>query len=259
MISQDNRAIGVFDSGFGGLTIMKRLIKIMPHENFIYFGDGANAPYGDKTKKEIVSLTKKAALFLAEKKIKILVIACNTASVYAYKEVKKELDIPVLEIISPSYTQVFKYTKNNNIGIIATKATIYSKIYRRLILKKRPSCKVHSQACPLLVPLIEKGKVDSKSIYCIAKKYLEPLKRKNIDVLLLACTHYPLIKTIIQKIMGRKIKVLDPSIYIARYIKNFIRDNNLSAEKRKKGFYQFYTSGEKEEFKKIAEHFMKMK
>lgn len=255
----DERPIGVFDSGFGGLTIVRHLIKTMPDENIIYFGDSINAPYGTRSKVEIIKLTLAAVGYLSEKKIKALIIACNTACVYAYNEVKRILDIPVVEIISPSYKMVFMHTKNKKIGVAATKATINSQVYRKKILKECPSAEVYSLSCPKLVSIIEAGLLDLDEASKIIKIYFEPLKNKEIDVLLLACTHYPLLKDIIQKVVGVKIKVLDPSIYIAEEVFSFLQDNDLRSQCNENPSYEFYTSGDVEKFKTVAERFLERK
>lgn len=258
--SKDSRGIGIFDSGYGGLTIMKKLIKKMPNESFIYFGDNANAPYGDRSKKQIIDLSLRAAEFLFKKKIKVLIIACNTACIYAYKTLQKKLPIPVIEIITPSYKEALKTTKNFRIGVIGTKATIKSHFYRNLILKKYPQkVKVYSIACPLFVQLIEKDDFDKKLAFCIAEKYLEPLKEKKIDTLLLACTHYPLIKNIIKKVMGKKVKVIDPSLAITQELKKYLKANDLLSSSDNLPTYKFYTSGNIKKFKNFAQKFLDMK
>jgi len=254
----DDRPIGVFDSGFGGLTIMRQLIKTMPGENIIYFGDSINAPYGNKGKEEIIKLTLAAAKFLVKKKIKALIIACNTACVYAFDELNASLGIPVIEIISPSYQMAIKNTKNNKLGVTATKATIYSQVYRKKILQERPGAKVFSVACPKLVSIIENGLIDLEEASKIVKVYFGPIKKKEIDVLLLACTHYPLLKEIIQKEVGKGIKVLDPSVNIAEEVFNFLRGKNLLS-RGNLPLYEFITSGEMEKFKAVAERFLERK
>jgi glutamate racemase len=204
MKNYDNRAIGVFDSGLGGLTIMKSIMKIMPNEKIIYFGDNAKAPYGDKSKKEIIELALKAVVFFKNKNIKALVIACNTVCAYAYDLIKGKLNLPVFEIISSSLNELLKNTVSSRVGIMATKATIYSHVYRDCILKKNPNICVTSVSCPLLVPLIEGKGVNLKLMYKVVGYYLLELKKKKIDVLLLACTHYPFIKNVIEKFMVKK-------------------------------------------------------
>ena len=254
-----SRPIGIFDSGFGGLSLMKRLTKILPNENIIYFGDSANAPYGDKTKKEIIEKTVSACQFLEKKNIKVLIIACNTACIYAYREVQKKLSIPVIGIITPSYQKVLQQTKNHKIGVIATKATTYSGVYKKKIQSIDHKAEVFSVACPLFVPLIEDGLEDLKLAKKLAKYYLKPLKKKKIDTLLLGCTHYPFMKKIIQDVLGSNIKVIDPSIACAREANLFLERFDLKNPSTKNGSYIFYTSGDPIKFKRIASKFLDKK
>ena len=257
--TNDDRPIGVFDSGFGGLTIVRQLIKKMPAEKIIYFGDSINAPYGNRSKKEIVELSLAAADYLAKKKIKALILACNTACVYAFKALSNALNIPIFEIVSPSYQLALNLTKNNKLGVTATRATIKSGVYRKKILQARPYAEVHSFSCPKLVSLIEEGLSDPNQVERIVKEYFGFLKEKEIDVLLLACTHYPLLKDVIQKEIGNKIMVLDPSIHIVEEVYNFLRDKDLLADKCSKQGYEFITSGDVGKFKVIAERFLEKK
>ena len=249
----DNRAIGIYDSGFGGLTIMRRLIKSMPSEDIIYFGDSANAPYGDKKREDIVDLAVEGAHFFAKKKIKALVIACNTVCAYAYREVQKNIEVPAFEIITPSYKMALKYSKIDKIGVIATKATIKSGVYRKSILKSCPQAEVSSYSCPLFVPFIEEGKRDEQKGRSLAKYYLTPFQKKKIDVLLLACSHYPLLKDTIQREIGEGVRVLDPSVSIARELFYFLDSQNLLFRGEKIGEHQFFTSGSTNKFKEVAE------
>lgn len=255
----DDRPIGVFDSGFGGLTIVRQLIEKMPHEKIIYFGDSFNAPYGSKSKGAIKKLTLDASLFLYEKKIKALIIACNTACVYAYNEVKDTLDIPVFEIVTPSYEMALSHASNNKIGVTATKATIHSQLYRKKIIDHCPSAKVYSFSCPKLVSLIEDGLIDLDEAYKTVKDYFLPVKKQDIDVILLACTHYPLLKEMIQEIVGDKIKVLDPSIYIAEKVDAFLDEINLKVRGEGNPKHIFITSGDRDKFKTVTERLLKIK
>ncbi len=234
---------------------MKHLIKKLPCESIIYFGDSANAPYGDKTPSEIIRYSLDAAEFLAKKDIKILIIACNTACAFASKIIEKHLSIPVFEIITPSVHEILKKSKSLSIGVIATSATIRSKIYKKMLKELSPDALVLSKACPLLVPLLEEGHFRNETAYKIAKKYLDPLKKKNIDTLLLACTHYPLMKDIILKAVGKKVKVIDPSLSCVLNLASFLKKEGLRSNNESPK-YTFYTSGEIEKFKSIAEIFL---
>jgi glutamate racemase len=254
--SIDSPSIGIFDSGFGGLTIMKSLVEMLPEESIIYFGDSARAPYGDRSSKEIVKFSLQAADFLAQKKIKILVIACNTVCAFAAKIVEKRLKIPVFEIITPSYKAALRNCPGHNIGVLGTKATIRSKVYKKLIEKADSKAKVFSLSCPLFVPLLEEGHFDDKLAYQLAELYLKPLIKKKLDTLLLACTHYPLMKETIQKVIGKDVKIVDPSSACSNEILEFLKKQNLKAPLTNIAKYEFYTSGETEKFRNMAEIFL---
>ena len=245
----ENGPIGIIDSGVGGFTVMRQLVEIMPNENIVYYADTLNSPYGDKTKAEIIEYTVNAALFLYKKNIKALVIACNTASIYAYKEIKKLLDIPVIEIISPSYEAVAKFIGRNNIGVMATKATIDSKVYRDLIEKHNPLAKTFSFPCPLLVPLIENTKIDKKEAYELVSYYLRYIFDMKVDILFLACTHYPIIKNIIKDVVEDDVQIIDPSFAIAMHIFANLKKYKLLSSHAKKAKNIIYFSGEEKKLK----------
>jgi glutamate racemase len=257
MADKVKKAIAIFDSGFGGLTLMRQIIKTLPSENIIYFGDNLNAPYGDKSKNEIINLAKKAAFFLYQKDIKALLIGCNTASVYAYDEISRHFfGLPVIDVISPSLKMVFPLSKDKKIGVIATKATIYSQLYRKQILAYNPTAQVFSLACPTFAPMIERGEFENlKEI----KRALLPLIKKKIDFLLLACTHYPIIQEKIKEAIGEEVTILDPSSAITLELENFLKRAQLKNEGSLRGRYEFYTSGDAVKFKTIAEKILGIK
>jgi glutamate racemase len=258
-VTEREKAIAIFDSGFGGLTIMRQVIKTLPAENIVYFGDSLNAPYGDKSKLEIIRLTKEAVSFLRKKEIKALIIACNTVSVYAYKEIFPSFDLPIIDMISPSLKMVLNHSKDKKIGIIATKATIYSQVYRREILAHNPAAKIYSLACPSFVPMIEEGEFENEKACERIKKALFPLIKQRPDLLLLACTHFPLIKEKIKEAIGEGTEILDPSISISLELQNFLKKGELVANNGLTGSYEFYTSGNTNNFKTMVEKILGIK
>jgi len=201
--------IGVFDSGLGGLTVVKQLIKQLPLEDIVYFGDTARVPYGTKSKEAIIRFSQENAEVLMKNNVKIIVVACNSSSSYAIPKLKKEFHVPIIDVIAPGARKAVRDTKNNRIGVIATSATIASGSYIKAIAQERNTTKVYSKACPLFVPLIEEGWSEKDIARNIASEYLSELKQTNVDSVILGCTHYPLIKPVLQKVMGPKVPLID--------------------------------------------------
>jgi glutamate racemase len=242
--------IGIFDSGFGGLSILKAIKRVLPFEDIIYFGDNLNAPYGDKKPSEIKEYTRQAKDFLFKKGAKVFVVACNSACAYLPKSFLKDED--VFEIIIPSVEKLLKEAISSKLGILATKATLLSKIYERKILKMGKNFKIFSIACPFAY-MVENGVKDSELI----KKYVSVLKEKRVKTVLLACTHFIFIKREIQKILGKSVKVVDPSLACANALSKFLEEKNLKKRKKSKPKYLFYTSGDCEKFKRIGSYLLK--
>lgn len=260
--------IGVFDSGLGGLTVVKEIIKILPNEDIIYLGDTARVPYGSKSKDTIVKYSIQNTKFLLKHNIKLLVIACNTSSSYAIYKLKKFFkNLPIVEVITPGAKTAVGTTKNYKIGIIGTKATIKSKSYIKAIKKLSNKIRVYTQATPLFVPLIEEGWIDEvyknkkytkeqrinhkNIIKQVATEYLKVFKKQNIDVLVLGCTHYPVIKMILQDIIGEKVKIVDSAIETAKEVKKILKKYNLLNNK-KTGKVKFYVTDDPQNFKLIG-------
>jgi len=198
--------IGIFDSGLGGLTVVKEILKVLPEYQFLYFGDTARFPYGTKGKDVVITYAKEDTELLLNKGAKLIVVACNTASAIAAEELKKKFDLPIFEVISPAVKKAVEVTKNKRIGVIGTRGTINNGVYEKLIKEIDPEIKVFHQACPLFVFLAEEGWLDKPETKTIAKKYLTDLKRQQIDTLILGCTHYPLLKKILKQVAGKKIE-----------------------------------------------------
>ncbi|MGE5613478.1 MAG: glutamate racemase [Bacillota bacterium] len=249
----DNRPIGVFDSGLGGLTVFKEITAFMPGESVIYFGDSARAPYGTKSRETIIKYTLQNVRFLLSHDIKMLVMACNTMSAFSYEQVRKSFDIPVIEVIGAGAVTAVKQTKNKKIGVIGTTATINSGVYEKAINRLDNTVEIYQKACPLFVPLVEEGREwwENDIAMRIAETYLFPLKQKGIDTLVLGCTHYPLLQKTISEIMGG-VNLVSSALEVARVVKNTIIDNNMQRDSRYKPVYRYYTSDSIEKFEQLC-------
>jgi glutamate racemase len=236
--------IGIFDSGIGGLTVVKEILKTLPGYQLTYFGDTARTPYGNKSKDTIIKYAIEDAEFLLSKGAKMIVVACNTASAVAANELKQRFpDIPVFEVITPAVTQAVTVTKNKRIGVIGTRATVNSHVYENKIRELKDGFQIFSQACPLFVPLAEENWVKKPETKTIARKYLQPLKMTQVDTLILGCTHYPLLKQIIQIKIGKRVKLVDPAEQVTLQVQQFLH-NHPEDEKQltKNSHYEFYFS-----------------
>ena len=247
MISVDERPIGIFDSGVGGLTVAKEVINVLPKENIVYFGDTARVPYGSKSKELVYKFSCQIIRFLKEKNVKAIIIACNTVSSNCYEELKREFpDIPIIEVLEPGVNSAIKVTKNRKIGVIGTEATIRSGQYEKKLKDKLLDANVFSKACPLFVPLAEEGFLEDNITIDVAKKYLKDFKNNNIDSLILGCTHYPLLKLVIQKVLGDNVNIVDPAFETAMKMKQYLEDNNMYNTKG--GVHKFYVSDKNDKF-----------
>ena len=250
-----NLPIGVFDSGLGGLTVVRAIKRILPEESIIYLGDTAHLPYGTKSSDSIIKFSFANTKFLIEKGVKAIVVACNTSSATALKKLKEHFSIPIFGVIEPGSKTAVKSTKNKKIGVIGTTATIRSKAYQKELGALNPSLNIYAKSCPLFVPLIEEGWVDNEVTEKVAEIYLTELKKHNIDTLILGCTHYPLIKKTIQKVMGDDVILIDSGESVALWLKNFLKKKKILA-KNKNPFYYYYLTDFPQRFKKIAERFL---
>lgn len=246
-MENDNRPIGIFDSGVGGLTVVKQVIKVLPKENIIYFGDTARVPYGSKSKETVFNFSCQIIRFLKEKNVKAIIIACNTVSSNCYEDLQREfLDIPIIEVVNAGVNSAINSTKNLKIGIIGTEATIKSNQYAIKIKEKIENAQVFSKACPLFVPLAEEGWFENIVTLNTAKIYLQDFMANNIDTLVLGCTHYPLLKESIKKVLGNKINIVDPAFETALNMKKFLEQNNL--QNKGDAQYKFFVSDSSEKF-----------
>jgi len=250
-----NRPIGIFDSGVGGLTVVKEIEKILPGESIVYFGDTARVPYGTKSKDTINRFSRENIKFLLKFKVKAIVVACNTSSSLAIPALRREFKLPIIGVIEPGALKATSLSKSKRIGVIGTKATISSGIYEARIKKLAPQAKVFSKSCPLFVPLAEEGWLADKITRDIAKIYLESFRLRKVDTLILGCTHYPLLKGLIKKVVGKNIKLVDSASQTAKETKNLLVQKNLLS-KNKKTNHIFFVSDDPANFIKIGQMFL---
>ncbi|MEO6694938.1 MAG: glutamate racemase [Ignavibacteria bacterium] len=248
--------IGVFDSGIGGLTVAKSLFEILPNENIIYLGDTARLPYGTKSKESIIKYSIEITKFLLNKNVKMVVVACNTASSIALPYLKKISNVPVIGVIKPGSKAAVSKTKNFRIGVIGTLGTIQSYAYKIEIQKIERNIEVYSKACSLFVQLAEDGWTENKIADLIAKEYLTEFKKLNIDTLILGCTHYPILKSTISKVIGKKIKLIDSGEEAAKEVKRILEQHHLLNNQKKNGIHKFYVTDFQKKFKEISERFL---
>lgn len=255
-----NAPIGVFDSGVGGLTVAREIMRQIPNEKIIYFGDTARVPYGSKSKDTITKYSKQIVRFLRTQNVKAVVIACNTASAYALDEIEKEIDIPIIGVVRPGAKVAAEATQNGRIGVIATEGTISSQIYSTYIKQINQDVNVIGKACPLFVPLVEEGLLQDPVTDEIAMRYLSELIDIDIDTLILGCTHYPLIRSTVGRIMGERVTLVNPAYETARELKELLETEDL-LNKNKTGLgenkYRFFVSDGAEKFKRFANSILK--
>ena len=248
--------IGIFDSGVGGLTVVRAMMKLLPHENLIYFGDTARVPYGTKSPQVVREYSKDDADFLIKKNVKIIIIACNTVSAVAIDVVQKTARVPVFGVIAPGAKSAIEKTKNKKIGIIGTNGTVNSKAYENAIKLIDKNIQSYGQACPLFVPLVEEDLIEHKATELLAKEYLFNLTVKKIDTLILGCTHYPLLKNVIDKITFNQLNIIDSGEATAFEVKDFLEKENLLNKSKMKSRLEFYVSDAPEKFTSIGEKFL---
>jgi glutamate racemase len=248
--------IGVIDSGVGGLTVVKEVIRQLPNEQIIYLGDTARCPYGPRTTKEVKRFTWELTTFLLEKKIKMLVIACNTATAAALDEIRNELTIPVLGVINPGARAAIKRTKNYRVGIIGTEGTVKSGAYEKALKSLNSRLFVTSHACQKFVPLVESGEYNGPIAEKIVVETLKPLLDNNLDTLILGCTHYPLLEPLIKNVMGENVSVISSGDETAQEISAILQYNGLLGTSEKEPEHEFYTTGSRRIFSKIASEWL---
>lgn len=252
--------IGVFDSGVGGLTVAREIMRQIPNERIVYFGDTARLPYGSKSRETVTRFSRQIVRFLKTHHVKTIVVACNTASAYAMEELEKEADIPIIGVVKPGARTAAEVTRNGKIGVIATEATIGSQIYTKYIKELNKNVTIYGKACPLFVPLVEEGLWQDPVTDEIAKRYLTELIDIDIDTLILGCTHYPLIRSTLGRIIGDGVTLVNPAYETARELKEMLESRGLLNEEPPglgANQYQFYVSDAAEKFKTFANSIIK--
>lgn len=251
------KPIGIFDSGVGGLTVVKEVFNILPGEDIIYVGDTARVPYGNKSHQTVTRYSFEIADFLLSKDIKILVVACNTASALSLNDLKERYRIPVVGVIAPGAVKAVKSTANFRIGIIGTEATINSNAYNKAIEKLSANAKIFNKACPLFVPLAEEGLIEDEITFLTAQKYLKEMRHARIDSLILGCTHYPILKKVIKRVMGNGVYLIDSAKEIACEVDRILKNKGLKRiQENNTGNYEFFVTDFPERFKKVGKIFL---
>lgn len=251
-----HRPIGIFDSGVGGLTVMAAVRKVLPNESLLYLGDTARVPYGSKSAETILRYTEEALTFLAQKNVKAIVIACNSASAHALPYLRSKFHFPIIGVIEAGVSEALRATQNKKIGVIGTTATISSEVYPKELKRRDGKTEITGIACPLFVPLVEEGWCDHSVTHEIAEHYLAPLKRAAVDTLILGCTHYPLLKRIIGKIVGEKIKLIDSGFAVAQNLKEVLLRQNLLESAPSAVLHQLYVTDLPGRFETMARQFL---
>ncbi len=250
------RPIGVFDSGVGGLTVAKELFHQLPNEDIIYFGDTARVPYGIKSRETVIRFSIENILFLLKQDVKLICVACNTVSSVALPEIKNHFRVPLVGVITPAVREAVYATQNKKVGVIGTKGTINSRTYENEIRQLDTEVNVTAVACPLFVPLVEEGWTKGDVVVDIVRKYLEPLKQARGDTVILGCTHYPLLKPVIEEVMGGGVALIDSAKQVAIEVKKILSGENMLNKENHRGKHKFYVSDNPEWFSGLAKRFL---
>lgn len=255
-ISQRQKSIGVFDSGIGGLTVVHALMRRLPHENITYFGDTARVPYGSKSAEVVREYAFEDTRFLLQRGVKIIVVACNTVSAVAIDDLKAHTDIPIVGMIDPGADAAQHTTRSGKIGVIGTLATIASDSYSRALHRRDSSFEVISKPCPLFVPLAEEGWTDHPVSQMVADEYLHELREHQIDTLILGCTHYPILREVIQRAVGADVTLIDSGEAAAREVEALLKERDLLNPSTDQPNYSFFVSDVPQKFKQLGEIFL---
>ena len=249
------KPIGVFDSGVGGLTVVKELIRQLPHEDIVYFGDTARVPYGIKSKETVIRFSIENILFLLKQDVKLICVACNTVSSVALPVIKKHFRVPIVGVITPGVREAVYATQNKRVGVIGTRGTIRSRTYENEIKQLDPGILVRSVACPLFVPFVEEGWLKEQAVLEVAKIYLKPLKEARVDTVILGCTHYPLLKPVIRQVLGKQARLIDSAKQVAMEVKKILAAEGI-LNKTGRARHKFYVSDNPEWFSGLAKRFL---
>lgn len=255
MKSDREAPIGVFDSGIGGLTVAREIMRNLPAEKIVYFGDTARLPYGSKSKETVVQYSRQIVRFLKTEQVKAIVVACNTASAFALNEIEKEADVPVFGVIEAGARVAARKTRNKRIGVIGTEGTIRSGIHERCLKSLDPQIVVYGKPCPLFVPLVEEGWLKDPVTEEVARRYLDELLEKKVDTIILGCTHYPLLRSMIQEIVGEEVTLVNPAYETALDVRENLENARMmsTGEGREEFPYRFYVSDLAEKFRAFAD------
>jgi glutamate racemase len=248
--------IGVFDSGIGGLTVARELMRQLPNESIIYFGDTARVPYGPKSPETVRRYSHEITSFLLGQGVKAVVVACNTATAHALPMLREELPVPVVGVVEPGARAAVRASTNGEIGVIGTVGTVSSGAYERAIRTLAPNAHVRARACPLFVPLVEEGWTDHEATHLIAEEYLAPLVETHVDTLVLGCTHYPLLKAVIGDVVGRGVRLIDSAEETAAETGRLLAERELCAEPGAAVHHRFVASDAPDHFSRMAERFL---
>lgn len=248
--------IGVFDSGIGGLTVVKEIFRQLPGYDVVYFGDTARMPYGNKSKKMVTRYALQDAEFLLSHGAKVIVVACNTASALAIDDLRRGVRAPLFEVVSPAVEQAARVSRGR-VGVIGTRGTIASGVYAEKMRRVSPETRTFAAACPLFVPLVEEDWLNRPETAMIAKRYLFPLKSRHIDTLILGCTHYPFLKPVVRKTLGRRVTLVDPARETAALLKWYLASNpEMDRKMKKRGDHKFFVSDRTEQFSRLASRWL---
>lgn len=258
-MSKKTEGIGVFDSGVGGLAVVKQLMDHFPNEQIFYLADSMNLPYGNKTAKQVEELCVPNIQFLVKNPLKMVIIACNTAWANACNSLINQFNIPIFDVISPTVKAAVNQTKNKRIALLATESTIDSKVYDQLIKETLSGAEIISIACPLLVPAVEENMLEHKIIKMLLEQYLKPLENANVDTVIIGCTHYSLLKQLIRDALPKFIALVDSSDCVINNAKNYLRENDLFAPTKSKESDFFFVTGSPEKFNRVSSALLKQK
>jgi glutamate racemase len=253
----DSRPIGIFDSGVGGLTVVGEMKRLLPRERIVYFGDTARVPYGTKSKETVTKFSVENIEFLMKHDVKLVIVACNTASSLALEFLKRCFRVPIIGVIEPGARAAASVTRNKRIGVIGTQATIASGAYERAVRKMDPRIKLFARSCPLFVPLVEEGWIDKPVTREVASIYLSELKKNRIDTLIMGCTHYPILKGVIKKVIGPDVVLIDSALEVAGETRDILDAAGILNDSAKMGSDRFFASDEPASFVKIGARFLR--
>jgi glutamate racemase len=248
--------IGIFDSGIGGLTVAKRIISMLPNENIIYFGDTARVPYGTKSNDTVIEYSLQDAQFLINRNVKLIIVACNTASSVAISKLKEKFDIPIIGMIEPGAHLAINSTKNGKVGVIGTNSTISNKAYSNELKRLNENLEIIEKPCPLFVPVAEEGWLDHAATKLIAEEYLQDLVDFGVDTVILGCTHYPLLSEVIQNVMGNDVTLIDSGYAASLNVETYLNGRGVRNDSNQLGTHHFYVSDLPDKFRSVAERFL---